>query len=103
MKQLGPKHPADENPGKTGKICVLINSIFYFIGCAFIMKNEDNYRLIVRHDGKLLVNKSYKTPRGAKIAFTKLFDNRGWTKEMKADWSIFYEPDAIWLKEREGN
>lgn len=91
---------SDEDPGKAGEICVLINSIFYFIGSVFIINNSGDYRLVANHNGKILIDKPYKTLRGAKIAFSKLFGHRGWKEDLKAEWSIFYKPDAQWLNKR---
>ncbi len=89
-----------ENPGKSREICTLINSIFYFVSSVFIISNNGHYQLVAKHNGKLLIDKPYKTLRGAKIAFSKLFGERGWQKNVKAEWSVFYEPDAQWLKEK---
>jgi len=103
MKYQGPEYLADETPGKTRKICILINSIFYFIGNVFIVTNEGNYRLVANQNGKLLIDRPYKTLGGAKIAFSRIFSHRGWRKGLKPEWSLFYEPDVKWLKERKGN
>jgi hypothetical protein len=90
----------DEDPGKPGEICILINSIFYFVSSVIILNNNGNYRLVAKHNGKILMDKIFKTPRGAKIAFSKLFNHRGWKEDLKAEWSVFYKPDAQWLKKR---
>ena len=90
----------DEDPGKPGEICVLINSIFYFIGTVIILNNGGNYRLVVKHNRKILIDKIYKSLRGAKIAFSKLFNHRSWQEDLKAEWSVFYKPDAQWLKKK---
>ncbi len=89
-----------EGPGNSGEICILINSIFYFIGSVFIINNNGNFRLVARHNGKILMDKPYRTLRGAKIAFSKLFNYRGWKEDVKAEWSVFYVPDPQWLKEK---
>ena len=103
MKYENPKYFADEAPGKTREISILINSIFYFIGNVFILTGEGNYRLVANHNGKLLMDKPYKTLRGAKIAFSRKFSRRGWRKGLKAQWSLFYEPDAKWLNQRKAD
>jgi len=89
-----------EDPGKPGEICVLINSIFYFISSVIILNINGNYRLVAKHNGKILIDKIFRTPRGAKIAFSKLFNHRGWQEDLKAEWSVFYKPNAQWLKKR---
>jgi len=91
---------ADEDPGKPGEICVLINSIFYFISSVIILNINGHYRLVVKHNGKILIDKIYTTVRGAKIAFSKLFNPRGWQEDLKAEWSVFYKPDDQWLNKR---
>ena len=91
---------SDEDQGKPGEICVLINSIYYFIGSVIILNNNGHYRLVVKHNRKILIDKIYKTVRGAKIAFSKLFNHRSWQEDLKAEWSVFYKPDAQWLKKR---
>lgn len=91
---------SDEDPGKPGEICVLINSIFYFISSVIILNVNGHYRLVVKHNGKILIDKIYTTVRGAKIAFSKLFNQRGWQEDLKAEWSVFYKPDDHWLKRR---
>ena len=89
-----------EDPGKPGEICVLINSIFYFVSSVIILNNNGHYRLVAKHNRKILMDKIFNTPRGAKIAFSKLFNYRSWRKDLKAEWSVFYKPDAQWLKKR---
>ena len=89
-----------EDPGQPGEICVLINSIFYFISSVIILNNNGHYRLVVKHNRRILIDKIYKTHRGAKIAFSKLFTHRSWQQDLKAEWSAFYKPDARWLEKR---
>lgn len=90
----------EEDPGKPSEICILINSIFYFISSVIILKKNGQYRLVVKQNRKIFIDKIYKTPRGAKIAFSKLFNHRSWQEDLKAEWSVFYKPDAQWLKKR---
>lgn len=89
-----------EDPGNPGEICFLINSIFYFIGSVFIINNNGKFRLVARHNEKILMDKPYRTLRGAKIAFSKFFNHRGWKEDVKAEWSVFYVPDPQWLKKK---
>ncbi|UCH92735.1 MAG: hypothetical protein JSV88_20900 [Candidatus Aminicenantes bacterium] len=89
-----------ESPGKPGEICILINSIFYFVSSVLIINKNGYYRLVAKHNGKLLIDKVYNTLRGAKIAFSKLFGHRSWIEDLKAEWSLFYKPDDQWLKKR---
>lgn len=83
-----------------GNISFLINAIFWFTDCVFIMEMEDGYRLISIHQGRLLVNKRYKQARNAKIAFTRFFNNKIWERGIKPMWSPFYPPAPGWLKRK---
>jgi len=79
---------------------MLINSAYYFIGCVFILEFQDHYRLVALHGGKVLVDASYETPKGARIAFARLYGYKAWSKEIKAEWSHFYDPDTRWLEKK---
>ena len=81
-------------------ISMLINSVYYFIGCVFILDFHDHYRLVALHSGKVLIDASYETLRGARIAFSKLCGDKAWSEEIKAQWSHFYDPDTRWLEEK---
>jgi hypothetical protein len=78
----------------------LINSVYYFIECVFILNFHDHYRLVALHGGKVLIDASYETLRGAKIAFSKLYGDKSWREEIKAQWSHFYDPDTHWLEKK---
>jgi hypothetical protein len=81
------------------QITRLINSIFYFIDLAFILKKEDKFRLIALHGGRVLIDKTYQTIRGAKIAFTKFYKDK-LIEDVDAKWSHFYPPDRPWLDQK---
>ena len=82
------------------KISRLINSIYYFIECVFIAVEEEGYRLVVIHQGNLLTDQTYKTAKGAKIAFLKFWSYRVWQEGVKPKWSHFYPPDPKWLEKK---
>jgi hypothetical protein len=69
------------------EISRLINSIFYFIDVVYILKKDDKYRLITLHGGRVLIDKIYSTITGAKIAFTKFYQDKAWKEDVKAEWS----------------
>jgi hypothetical protein len=96
------KYLKNESPGKIEDICILVNSIFYFVGCVFIISKGGQYQLVVIHNGKILMDKPYNTLRGAKIAFSRFFNHRSWRQGIKAEWSLFYKPDTGWLNEMKG-
>jgi hypothetical protein len=97
--ELKKQQTSRPEPEKEEEIMIssLINSIYYFIESVFILKIKDKYRLVVLHDNRVLTDKYYQTGRGCKIAFQKLFKDKAWSKEIKAHWSHFYDPDKDWL------
>lgn len=82
------------------KVSLLINSIYYFIESVFITSVKDGYRLVVMHQGRLLTDRTYKTVKGARIAFLKLYGYKAWREGTKAEWSVFYPPESQWLNEK---
>lgn len=89
-----------EARAKARAMSLLINSVYYFIECVFILSLPHRYRLVVLHNGRVLTDACYETLRGAKIAFSKLYGHKAWTDGVKAQWSHFYDPDAQWLDEK---
>ena len=79
----------------------LINSIYYFIDCVYIIQLKDKYRLVALHHRTVLCDKYYPTGRGCKIAFQKLFKDKAWKEEVKPDWTNFYDPDHKWLAKKQ--
>lgn len=81
------------------KISILINSIFYFVECGFILSSasSSDFRLIVLHRGRVLTDACYETVRGAKIAFSRVYGSNVWKEGIKPQWSHFYCPDTRWL------
>ncbi len=82
------------------EISILINSIYFFIECVFILHLPGRYRLVAIHNGNVLIDNFYKTTRGARIAFTKLYSDRSWKEGVRPQWSDFYDPDQKWLGEK---
>ena len=92
-------HKYELTPGKELKISRLLNSIQFYLECAFIVHEDKGCHLIILHNGKVLMDTHYNTLRGAKIAFTKYFGRRAWLEELKPLWSHAYHPDDIWMKQ----
>lgn len=88
--------PAPTSRRDKAKISRLINSIYYFIEYVFILKKGSGYRLFALHNRRVLIDKTYQTMRGAKIAFGKSYPNEG----IKAEWSDLYPPDPPWLEQK---
>lgn len=86
-------------PVKDLKISRLLNSIQFYLECAFIVHEDKGCRLIILHSGKVLMDTRYNTLRGAKIAFTKYFGRRAWQEDVKPSWSHAYHPDENWVKQ----
>jgi hypothetical protein len=82
------------------RITVLENSIYYFLECVFIIIEEDRFRLVVAHQNQLLLNCVYNTLRGAKIAFSRMFLEKAWREDIKAEWTHPYPPELKWLKKK---
>jgi hypothetical protein len=79
----------------------LLNSIYYFLDCVFIAFSEGNYRLVILHYDKVIMDADYHTLRGAKIAFAKFFGEKAWGQEVHPLWSQTYQPDRDWLAEKQ--
>lgn len=84
------------------KISLLINSPHYLIQSVFIMKDPSisGYTLAVIHQDKAWTIKNYKTVKGARIAFVKLYGYKAWREDVKPEWSIWYPPVHDWLEEK---
>lgn len=87
----------DMNP----TLMILINSVYYFLECVYILEKKDRYQLVVIHNGRVLTYRDYKTRKGAKIAFQKLYRDKAWKEGVKADWTHSYQVDRRWLKEKD--
>jgi hypothetical protein len=85
---------------KTKEISLLVNSAYYFIECVFILRLRDHFRLVALHHGTVLTDACYRTLKGARIAFAKKYKKKAWKEEVKAEWSVFYDPDNRWLEEK---
>lgn len=82
------------------KISRLLNSIYYFLDCVFIIISEKDYRLVIFHHDQVVMDVHYNSLRGAKIAFAKYFGERAWAEEVQSQWSHTYQPDYDWLSEK---
>ncbi len=103
--QMGSRKPFPELgdyvvKGSDAKICILINAVYYFLESVFVVISEDHCRLVVIHSGKLIVDQCYDTLRGAKIAFYRMYKEKGCVSNMHNEWSANYEPESHWLKGR---
>jgi hypothetical protein len=81
-------------------ISFLINSAYYFIDCVYILRGKGLFRLIVLHKGKVLKDSYYRTARGARTAFSRVFKKRSWKESVKAEWTDFYSPEREWLNDK---
>jgi hypothetical protein len=87
MNEVGGYVISDE---ENSKVSVLTNSICYFLDSVFILNDDEHYRLVVLHNGRLLVDEHYKTAKGSKIAFARFYGNRLWKHGAKPRWSPFH-------------
>ena len=84
------------SPGRQTLVSTLVNSVLYFLDSAVIILEGKHYRLVVCHNKQVLTDQSYETLRGAKIAFSKLFQYKAFLNS-KAEWSHLYPPEQEWL------
>lgn len=77
-------------------VTTLVNSVLYFLDSAVIIVEGKHYRLVVFHNNQVLTDQGYETMRGAKIAFSKLFQYKAFLNA-KAEWSHLYPPEQEWL------
>lgn len=79
-------------------ISILLNSLYFFLHDVIVLKEGKNYKLIVKHNDEFIVEKNYKTLRGAKIAFSKMFQYKAVDEEHSyLHWSPLYSPEPSWL------
>ncbi len=83
--------------GRELKVSTLSNAMNYFIQSVFILVEDGTYRLVAIHKDTVLTDECYKTAKGAKIAFLKLFWYRAWREGIKPEWTHFYVPEPHWL------
>jgi len=91
------------NTGEKPVISRLINSVYYFIECVYILEVKSKYRLVALHKGRILCDMYCSTSNDCKIAFDKLFKDKAWREEIKAEWTSFYDPDKRWLDEKQSH
>jgi hypothetical protein len=82
-------------------LLLLINPAYYFLECVYILFKKGYYRLIVLHNGRVLTYRNYRTLRGAKIAFQKIYKHKAWKEGVKANWTHPY-PGNNDLEEEKG-
>ena len=78
---------ADTIPIGDTRLLLLINPAYYFLECVYILYKKGCYRLIVLHNSRVLTYRNYRTLRGAKIAFQKIYKNKAWKEGVKANWT----------------
>ena len=84
-------------PAAETKVTNMINAILFFLQHVLIINIDDDYRLLVIKKNRVLLDKKYKSIKGARIAFSKLFLEMGWKQGVKPKWSHMYPPDEDWL------
>lgn len=88
--------PGTEN--QDAKISLLANSVYYYLGSVYlIMSAENKYRLVVLHNGQILFDEYYRCSRAARVAFSRLYGNRLWKKDIKPFWTPFFDPDVEFI------
>ena len=80
------------------KIQRLENSIYYGIETVIILFGEKSYRLIGVKLNRVIIDHEYRTLRGAKIAFSRYYQERAYHEDVLATWSHTYPVDWRWLE-----
>jgi hypothetical protein len=99
MNKQEPPRQRQELKNKT-KISRLLNSIYYFLDCVFVVILENDYQLVIIHHDQVIMDVHYNSLRGAKIAFAKYFGERAWAEEVQSQWSHIYQPDNEWISQK---
>jgi hypothetical protein len=81
----------------------LKNSIYFGVPMVFVFFDENRYRLIGINENKnVLIDRDYNTLRGAKIAFSKSFQQYAFSysgkQKVRGIWSHTYNAEWAWLK-----
>jgi hypothetical protein len=82
------------------RISRMINSVLYFLKFVFILKEGNHYRLVVIEHKNKIIDRKYKSLKGAKIACAKRLRNRFSNIEMKPVWSFLYPADEKWIEDK---
>ncbi len=82
------------------KISVLENSVYFFIENVIIIDYGNRYRLLVIQKGRLLADSYYRTVRGARVAFVKMFGKKHFNPGIQCFWTHFYNPEQSFLHEK---
>lgn len=99
MKKQEPPRQRQKLKNET-KISRLLNSIYYFLECVFIIISKNDYRLVILHHDQVIMDVHYNSLRGAKIAFAKYFGERAWAEDVQSQWSHTYHPVQDWINEK---
>jgi hypothetical protein len=86
-------HSRYRGSGQIAKVSYLQNSIYYFLQGVSIIKQENGYRLVVVHQGRLLNDTVYDTVKGARIGFARRYKYKKWDQKIELDWSPFHAPE----------
>jgi hypothetical protein len=98
---LGETGTADTiHTGNSG-LLLLINPAYYFLECVYILYQKGYYRLVVLHNNRVLTYRNYRTLRGAKIAFQKIYKDKAWKEGVKASWTPPYVDNYGLVKEKD--
>lgn len=84
--------------GRGTKLYRLVNNGYFFLRYVFILAENEDFRLVVIHDNRLLTDRHYKSLSHAKSAFAKMYNRKSWKKGVKPEWSIFFPPGIGWVK-----
>jgi hypothetical protein len=78
-------------------ISLLVNSAHYFLQHVLIIRENKQYRLLVFHKKRKLMDKTFKTLKCARINFSRSFPTQTEIPKIP-QWSPFYQPESEWLE-----
>lgn len=94
--------PVLKNRAEKETVSILMNSVYFYLGSAYIIKKKENaFRLVVLHNGRIMCDEMYTSARGGKVAFSRLYGDRSWIYGMKPLWTPFYDPDSEYIDEKQ--
>ncbi len=88
------------SPNKETKVCMLINAVYFYLESVFVVIAEDHCRLIIIQSQKLIYDECYDSLRGAKIAFYRMYKEKGCVEGIRNEWSANYKPEKKWLSKK---
>ncbi len=79
--------------GESNRLCYLLNAFTYLLDSAFIIEMGNNYRLLVRTHGQVLMDQSCRSVKEARQCFRRMLKDLVVDVVTAPRWSDFLNPD----------